>query len=80
MNRLLKNEYTKIFNKKGIYIVLIIMFLFVILVNCIYKFSYDKEGYLKGQNYSKDTVEYLKEEISTLNYKNKEDLSTYISV
>jgi len=80
LNRLLKNEYTKIFNKKGIYIVLIIMFLFVILVNCIYKFSYDKDGYLKGQNYSKDTVEYLKEELSTLNYKNKEDLSTYISV
>jgi ABC-2 type transport system permease protein len=34
---------------------------------------------LKDQNYPKQTLKYLKEELSTLNYKNKEDVSSYIS-
>lgn len=80
MINLLKNEYTKIFHKKSIYIILIIMFLFVVLVNCIYKFSYDKEGYYKNDNYTESNVKYLKEQLKELDNKNTSDVSSYISV
>lgn len=80
MIKLLKNEYIKIFSKKGIYIVLGIMFAFVLLVNGIYKFTYNKDGYMKESDYTKENLNYLKEDIKKLDSNKEEDLSSYISV
>ncbi|HOO68024.1 MAG TPA: hypothetical protein PLC53_01495, partial [Bacilli bacterium] len=80
MINLIKNELIKIFSKKAIYIVLLIMFLFVILVNCIYKFAYDENGYMKSDDYTEQDLNYLNEEIINLDINNPDDISTYISI
>lgn len=79
MINLLKNEFIKIFNKKGIYILLIIMFAFVCLVNIIYKYSY-KDLSSENNQYSKENVKAYEEELKGLSVDKEEDISTIISL
>jgi len=76
---LLKNEFIKIFSKKGIYILLIIMFAFVCLINVIYKYSYKDETSMNNQ-YSKESAKAYEEELKGLSLDKEEDISTIISL
>lgn len=76
MSKLIKNELTKIFKKKSIYITLLVILCFVILTNCIYKFSYNNTNYY----YSNDYVQYMKEEIAKLDPNNPADTQMYINL
>ena len=75
MSSLIKNELTKIFKKKGIYITLLVIFAFVILTNCIYKYFYNDSNY---SYYSNGYIDYINEEISKLDPSKPSDTSMYI--
>lgn len=64
MGNLIKNELTKIFKKKGTYIVLIIFFLFVILSNFLYKYmgNYTSYDYRTDEDY----IETVKSELNSI--------------
>lgn len=66
MGSLIKNEYIKIFKKKSTFIVLIILFIFVILTNIIYKFM---DNILPNYDYrtSDDYIASAREEIKNIN-------------
>ena len=75
MSSLIKNELTKIFKKKGIYITLIVILGFIILTNCIYKYFYDDGDY---SYYSEGYIDYVNEEIAKLDPAKPSDTSLYI--
>ena len=75
MNSLIKNELTKIFKKKAIYILLFVTLAFVILSNCIYKYFYGNSSY---SYYSDSYVEYAKQEINNLDPDKPSDTKMYI--
>ncbi len=75
MINLIKNELTKIFGKKSIYIILIICFGFVILTNFIYK-SYKTEMNISG---NEEYINKLIEEQKTINLKNSKNIEWYVS-
>ena len=75
MSNLIKNELTKIFKKKSIYITLIVILGFVILTNCIYKYFYNTGS---SEYYSEDYIQYVKESISHLDPEKPSDTSMYI--
>ncbi len=77
MNKLIKNELTKIFKKKSIYITLFIILAFVILTNCIYKFSYNSAS---NYYYNDDYIQTLKEELVGLDPTKESDMQLYINV
>lgn len=77
MNRLIKNELTKIFKKKSIYITLFVVLAFVILTNCIYKFFYQAGSY---EEYSESYIEYAKEELAKLDPNKASDTKMYIDI
>lgn len=77
MNRLIKNELTKIFKKKSIYITLFVILAFVILTNCIYKFFYHEGSY---DEYSESYVKYAKEELAKLDPNKASDTKMYIDI
>lgn len=81
MINLIKNEFIKIFSKKSIYIFLGIMLLFVILTNCIYKYSLDETGNIKENNIEK-TINTTIEELNKTNVNSKEyiDLKTKLDI
>lgn len=63
MGSLIKNELVKIFKKKSTYIVLIILAVFVILTNCIYKYMMNMlmpNQYRQSEQY----IEYAKERLA----------------
>ena len=76
MNNLIKNELTKIFKKKSIYITLFVILGFIILTNCIYKYFYNNSTSYYNDNY----IDYAKQEISKLDPNNPSDTNTYISL
>lgn len=77
MSKLIKNEITKIFKKKSIYITLLVVLAFIILTNCIYKFFYNTGNYIEyGENY----IQYAKEEIAKLDPKKPSDAKMYIEL
>ena len=80
MNKLIKNELIKIFHKKGIYVTLLIMFAFVVLINFIYKNSYDKDGYLKGRDYTVEELADYKTQLKAMDSSNEEQAYEYISI
>lgn len=66
MGSLIKNELIKIFRKKSTYIVLIILALFVILTNFIYKYMMsiiDQSNYSTSDEY----IEYAREQLNNIN-------------
>lgn len=77
MSKLIKNELTKIFKKKSIYITLFVVLAFVILTNCIYKFFYHNGSY---DEYSNNYIEYAKEEIAKLDPNRPSDTKMYIEI
>lgn len=77
LNKLIKNELTKIFKKKSIYITLFVILAFVILTNCIYKFSYHTGSY---DEYNDSYIQYSKEEIAKLDPNKPSDTKMYIEL
>ena len=75
MNNLVKNELTKIFKKKSIYIILLVTLAFVILSNCIYKYFYNNTSYTY---YSDGYIQYAKEAINNLDPNKPSDTKMYI--
>lgn len=75
MSNLIKNELTKIFKKKAIYILLLVTLAFVILSNCIYKYFYNNTSY---SYYSDSYVEFAKEAINGLDPNKPSDTKMYI--
>lgn len=76
MISLIKNEITKIFKKKSIYIMLIVILAFMILTNVMYKYrgSSEMNGY-----YSESYIKMIQEDIKTLNPDNPEEVDQYLS-
>jgi len=75
LSKLIKNELTKIFKKKSIYITLLVILAFVILTNCIYKFFYNSSTFY-GDTY----IEYAKEELAKLDPNKVSDIKMYIDL
>ena len=75
MSNLIKNELTKIFKKKSIYIVLFVTLAFVILSNCMYKYFYTDGSF---SYYSEGYVEFAKEGIKNLDPNKPSDTKMYI--
>lgn len=83
MGNLIKNELVKIFRKKSTYIVLIILAVFVILTNCIYKYMMNM--LMPGQyKQSDEYIQYAKERLASMTPEaNREeyiDLKTEVDV
>lgn len=76
MNKLIKNELTKIFKKKSIYITLLVVLAFVVLTNCIYKFFFTNNNYAYSDNY----IKYTKEELAKLDPNKTSDIKMYIEL
>ena len=74
MSRLIKNELTKIFKKRSLYITLFVILAFVILTNCIYKFFYHSGSY---HEYSDNYIKYAKEELEGYIVKNIDQYASY---
>lgn len=77
LSKLIKNELTKIFKKKSIYITLLVILAFVILTNCIYKFFFHTGSY---DEYSDNYIQYVKEEIAKLDPNKPSDTKMYIEL
>ena len=74
MGNLIKNELIKIFRKKSVYIILIVMFLFMILTNCIYRYMYSdviSEEYRLDDTYISEARENIKDIDTNLNSENR---------
>ena len=82
MSNLIKNELTKIFKKKTIYITMILIFLLMIFINCINKYS-NSSSYSVSFSvpmYSESYINSLKEELSNLNPEKPSDVTLYINI
>ena len=79
MSNLIKNELIKIFKKKSIYIIMIIVLAFTILINCIAKYNSDSSsGY---SYYSENYInEYVKKELAQLDPNKSSDTGLYIEL
>ena len=77
MSSLIKNELTKIFKKKSIYITLFVVLAFVILTNCIYKFFFTTGN---SYGYSENYASYIKEELARLDPSKPSDATMYINL
>ena len=78
MSNLIKNELTKIFKKKTIYITMILIFLLMIFINCINKYS-NSSSY-SAYMYSESYINSIKEELSNLNPEKPSDVTLYINI
>ena len=79
LSNLVKNELIKIFKKKTIYITMVVIFLLLIFMNCMFKYAnggskYDY--YLYNENY----INSLRSELETLNPEKSSDVTTYINL
>lgn len=82
MNNLIKNELTKIFKKKTIYITMVFILLLIIFINCINKYS-NSSSYSVSFSvpmYSESYINSLKEELSNLNPEKPSDVTLYINI
>ena len=77
MSSLIKNELTKIFKKKSIYITLFVVLAFVILTNCIYKFFFTTGN---SYGYSESYISYIKEDLARLDPSKPSDTTMYIEL
>lgn len=75
MNKLIKNELTKSFKKKNIYITLGIFTALLILFACIYKWGMDSSV---TYEISSENEQYYTESIQKLNPNNSDDVELYV--
>ncbi len=78
MSNLIKNELTKIFKKKTIYITMLLIFLLMIFINCINKYS--NSSTYSAYMYSESYINSIKEELSNLNPEKPSDVTLYINL
>lgn len=78
MINLIKNELTKIFKKKSILVMLLIIFGYVVLTNFIYTKIYDDNGNATIGNLEEEEISYYEKEIDNLDLTNNDDLTDYI--
>lgn len=77
MSKLIKNELIKIFKKKTIYITMILIFLLIIFINCVNKYSNSSYSvYMYSDNYKNS----LREELSNLDPNSHSDVTLYINI
>lgn len=79
LSNLVKNELIKIFKKKTIYITMIVIFLLLIFMNCMFKYANsgsEYDYYLYNENY----INSLRSELETLNPEKSSDVTTYINL
>ena len=74
MINLIKNEFSKIFKKKTIYILLFITLAYIILSNIVIKATNDNNSYY----YYDDDVKYYEWQLAELDPEDASDLSMYI--
>lgn len=77
MNRLIKNEFKKLFSKKVMYILFIITIATTILTNVLYSMETSSEN---EEKYLKDELSYLEEELKLPEYKLAENKDMYIDL
>ena len=78
MSNLIKNELIIIFKQKTIYITIILIFLLMIFINCINKYS-NSSSY-SAYMYSESYINSIKEELSNLNPEKPSDVTLYINL
>ena len=78
MSNLIKNELTKIFKKKTIYITMLLIFLMIVFINCMNKYS--NSSTYSAYMYSESYIESLKDELSNLNPEKPSDVTLYINL
>ena len=79
LSNLIKNELIKIFKKKTIYITMIVIFLLLIFMNCMFKYANngsEYDYYLYNENY----INALRSELETLNPDKTSDVTVYIEL
>ena len=79
LSNLVKNELIKIFKKKTIYITMVVIFLLLIFMNCMFKYASsgsEYDYYLYNENY----INSLRSELETLNPEKSSDVTTYINL
>ena len=79
LSNLVKNELIKIFKKKTIYITMVVIFLLLIFMNCMFKYANngsEYDYYLYSENY----INSLRGELETLNPEKSSDVTTYINL
>ena len=79
LNNLVKNELVKIFKKKTIYITMVVIFLLLIFMNCMFKYANsgsEYDYYLYNENY----INSLRSELETLNPEKSSDVTVYIDL
>ena len=79
LSNLVKNELIKIFKKKTIYITMVIIFLLLIFMNCMFKYANSGSEY-NYYLYNESYIESLKGELETLNPEKSSDVTTYINI
>ena len=79
LSNLVKNELVKIFKKKTIYITMVVIFLLLIFMNCMFKYANggsEYDYYLYNENY----INSLRSELETLNPEKSSDVTVYIDL
>ena len=79
LSNLVKNELIKIFKKKTIYITMVVIFLLLIFMNCMFKYANsgsEYDYYLYNENY----IDSLRGELETLNPEKSSDVTVYIDL
>ena len=73
MINLIKNELFKIFKKKGIWIILIILFMYTLFINFI-----NKKVDIENSNYHDNYIEILKEDLKNIDI--EKDVYLYVDL
>ena len=79
LSNLVKNELIKIFKKKTIYITMVVIFLLLIFMNCMFKYANSGSEY-DYYLYNENNINSLRGELETLNPEKSSDVTTYINL
>lgn len=74
MINLIRNELSKIFFKNSTYVMLVVMFLFVVLTNVIYKTELDENGEFKSDYYNSNYLKNAKEKLDKSDNESKTNI------
>lgn len=76
MNKLIKNELIKIFSKKSIIIFAVLILIFMLGYNILYKYSQNSSG----EMYSDSYISYLENQLKELDPNDTTDVTPYVEV